>query len=120
MRPGNREALLSVRLQGGLRFLPCPLPTAPSARVAASIPGGGTTGYPIPHRYPSGSGHVSQLVAQHLRQKNAEPLYLTTHILVQAPQHLRIRSGLLNITACNDASLWSTRPLTPVPRPPCC
>src|SRR5262249_42180856 len=69
---GDSESL-SALLPGGIRFLPPPLPAAPSVGLATSLPrGGGLRAYHVPPTQPSGLGRVSRPVARNLRQGNAE------------------------------------------------
>ena len=60
---------LSGPLQVGLRFLPRPLPAAPSARLAAGLPSREGDGLTTLHRRnPRGLGPASTPVARHLRR----------------------------------------------------
>src|SRR3954470_3027258 len=81
--------LLSDPLQAGLRFLPRPLPTAPSARLAAGLPSREGDGLTTLHRRtPRGLGPALTPVALHLRRMSLQHPDLATHLLVQASQHL--------------------------------
>ena len=80
---------LSGPLQAGLRFLPHPVPAAPSARLAARFPL--REGYGLTTFRPwnaGGLGRASAPVARHLRRTSSERPDLATHLLVQACQHL--------------------------------
>ena len=86
MSPGQP---LSGPLQAGLRFLPRPLPAAPSARLAARLPSREDYGLTTLHRRnPRGLGPASTPVARHLRRMSLEHPDLATYLLVQAYQHL--------------------------------
>ncbi len=80
---------LSGPLQAGLRFLPHPLPAAPSARLAAGLPSRENDGLTTLHRRnPRGLGPASTPVAHHLRRMSLKHPVLAAHRLVQACQHL--------------------------------
>ena len=108
---------LSGPLQVGLRFLPRPLPAAPSVRLAARLPSREDYGLTTLHRGNlRGLGPASTPVARHLRRMSSEHPDLATYLLVQACQHLWL--------VCNhDAyggSPGLTIPRAPGPRPPWC
>src|SRR5262245_16741897 len=114
---------LSVPLQGGIRFLPRPLPAAPSARLAVRFPStplgygaGRTTGLPRSADVPEWLGRISTPVARHLRRGSSGPPDLATYLLVQAVQQLAL---VLCNDAC-DALPGLAMPLDPGSRPPCC
>ena len=88
---------LSAPLQNGIRFLPPPLPAAPSARLAARVPwaplvcgAGRTTGLPRSADVPEWLGRISTPVARHLRRGSSGPPDLATYLLVQACQQLAL------------------------------
>ena len=109
---------LSVPLQHGIRFLPPPLPAAPSARLAVRFPrfleAGRTTGLPRSADVPEWIGRISTPVAQHLRRRSSRPPDLATYLLVQAVQQLAL---VLCDDAC-DALPGLAIPLDPGSRPP--
>jgi hypothetical protein len=71
---------LSGLLQVGIRFLPPPLPAAPSVGLAACLSQGGRLrAYHVPPTQPSGLGRASGPVARRLRPGNAEPRHLATY-----------------------------------------
>src|SRR3954469_2867991 len=72
--------LLSGPLQAGLRFLPRPLPAAPSAHLTAGLPspeGGGLS--TLHRRNPRGLGPALTPVALHLRRGTLQPPDLATY-----------------------------------------
>src|SRR5205085_5686561 len=72
--------LLSGPLQAGLRFLPRPLPAAPSARLAAGLPSREDDGLTTLHRKnPRGLGPALTPVARHLRRGTLQPPDLATY-----------------------------------------
>lgn len=86
---------------------------------------GGLRAYHVPLTSPSGLGRVSRPVAQHLRQRTAEPLHLATYLLVQAYQQLqgplqRDHTWLVEHHGPFDTSPGLTLPLLPSSRPRCC
>src|SRR5208337_5522046 len=94
---------LSAPLQVGIRFLPPPLPAAPSARLAVRFPStplaygaGETTGLPRSADVPEWLGRISTPVARHLRRRSSGPPDLATYLLVQAVQQLAL-------VLCDDA-----------------
>jgi len=73
---------LSAPLQSGIRFLPPPLPAAPTAHLAVRFPEkppGRQRAYHVPPMYQSGLGRVSTPVIEHLRGRSSEPPNLTTY-----------------------------------------
>jgi hypothetical protein len=77
---------LSGPLQVGLRFLPHPLPAAPSVGLAASLPRrGGLRAYHVPQTEPRGLGRASGPVALGLR---------ATERCAVAPGHVPFGSSL--------------------------
>ncbi len=108
---------LSSPLQAGLRFLPPPLPAAPSVDLTTSLPRGEGYGLTTLRRWHArGLGSASTPVARHLRGLSSEQPTLATYLLVQACQHL-------GLVLCDDAGGGSpglTVPRTPGPRPPWC
>ena len=107
---------LSARLPGGLRFLPPPLPPAPSAGLAAGFPGGEATGWPR-------SADVPAWVRPRLDAGGTTSAPgefgapgLATYLLVQACQHLWL---VLGDDACSG-SPGLTIPRAPGPQPPWC
>ena len=114
---------LSAPLRHGLRFLPPPLPAAPSARLAARVPSaplvcgaGRTTGLPRSADVPEWPGRISKSVAHHLRRRSSGFPDLATYLLVQACQQLAL---VLCDDAC-DALPGLAMPLDPGSRPPGC
>src|SRR3954471_20059005 len=72
--------LPSGPLQAGLRFLPRPLPAAPSARLAAGLPSREDDGLTTLHRRnPRGLGPAFTPVALHLRRGTLQPPDLATY-----------------------------------------
>src|SRR4051794_41661557 len=72
--------LLSGPLQAGLRFLPRPLPAAPSAHLAAGLPSREDDGLTTLHRRnPRGLGPAFTPVAPHLRRGTLQPPDLATY-----------------------------------------
>src|SRR3954470_12628666 len=72
--------LLSGPLQAGLRFLPRPLPAAPSARLAAGLPSREDDGLTTLHRRnPRGLGPAFTPVAIHLRRMSLQHPDLATY-----------------------------------------
>src|SRR5262249_48738036 len=114
---------LSAPLQGGNRFLPPPLPAAPSARLAARFPStplvygaGRTTGLPRWADVLDWLGRISTPVARRLRRGSPGAPDLATYLLAQAV-------GQLALVLCNDACdalPGLAMPLDPCSRPPCC
>jgi hypothetical protein len=108
---------LSGPLQAGLRFLPHPLPAAPSARLAAGLPSRENDGLTTLHRRnPRGLGPASTPVAHHLRRMSLKHPVLATHRLVQACQHL----WLVIINDAYGGSPGLAVPRAPGPQPPRC
>jgi hypothetical protein len=108
---------LSGPLQAGIRFLPRPLPAAPSVRLAAGLPSREGDGLTTLHRRnPRGLGPASTPVAQHLRRMSLKHPDLATYLLVQAYQHLWL--VLINDANCGSPGL--AIPRAPGPRPPRC
>ena len=106
-----------ARLQAGLRFLPRPLPAAPSARLAARLPSREDYGLTTLHRRnPRGLGPASTPVALHLRRVTLQHPDLATYLLVQACQHL----WLVSVHDACGGSPGLTVPRAPGPRPPWC
>jgi hypothetical protein len=71
---------LSGPLQAGLRFLPRPLPAAPSAHLAAGLPSREDDGLTTLHRRnPRGLGPAFTPVALHLRRGTLQPPDLATY-----------------------------------------
>ena len=71
---------LSGPLQAGLRFLPRPLPAAPSARLTAGLPSREDDGLTTLHREnPRGLGPALTPVALHLRRGTLQPPDLATY-----------------------------------------
>ena len=71
---------LSDRLRAGLRFLPRPLPAAPSARLAAGLPSREGDGLTTLHRRnPRGLGPALTSVALHLRRMSLQHPDLATY-----------------------------------------
>ena len=71
---------LSDRLRAGLRFLPRPLPAAPSARLAAGLPSREGDGLTTLHRRnPRGLGPALTPVALHLRRMSLQHPDLATY-----------------------------------------
>jgi hypothetical protein len=71
---------LSDPLRAGLRFLPRPLPAAPSARLAAGLPSREGDGLTTLHRRnPRGLGPAFTPVARHLRRMNLQHPDLATY-----------------------------------------
>ena len=80
---------LSDPLQAGIRLLPHPIPAAPSAHLAMSVPLRGDYGLTTFRRQNKGGlGRASSPVARHLRGVSSEHPVLATYLLVQACQHL--------------------------------
>src|SRR4051794_41364792 len=72
--------LLSGPLQAGLRFLPRPLPAAPSAHLAAGLPSREDDGLTTLHRRnPRGLGPALTPVALHLRRMSLQHPDLATY-----------------------------------------
>jgi len=93
---------LSAPLQRSLRLLPLPLPAAASRTpCGASTPRGRHRAYHVSCTCPHGLGPTYPPVVQRLRQTRWQRLYLTTHLLVQACQHL----SLVNF---HDVYRWFT------------
>src|SRR4051812_31088556 len=85
---------LSGRLQAGVGLLPDPLPAAPWARLAVRFPWREDDGLTTLHRCTKGGeGRSCSPVVRHLRRGMLEPPDLTTHLLVQAYQHLWLVLG---------------------------
>ena len=106
---------LSDPLQAGLRFLPRPLPAAPSAHLAAGLPSREDDGLNTLHRgNPRGLGPASTPVARHLRRMSEQHPDLATYLLVQACQHLWL---VLGYDACGGSPGLAI-PRAPGPRPP--
>jgi hypothetical protein len=106
---------LSAPLQSGLRLLPHPLPTVPSAHLTACFPLRGDNGITsFIWLITGGLGRASGPVAHHPRQGNAEAP-MPGHV----PFWFRPNSifGLSNITAFNGTSPGLTLPRTAGPRP---
>src|SRR3954465_869186 len=75
-----RAQLLSGPLQAGLRFLPRPLPAAPSARLTAGLPSREDDGLTTLHRRnPRGLGPALTPVALHLRRMTLQHPGLATY-----------------------------------------
>src|SRR3954447_1253212 len=71
---------LSGPLQAGLRFLPRPLPAAPSAHLAAGLPSREVDGLTTLHRRnPRGLGPAFTPVARHLRRMTLQHPDLATY-----------------------------------------
>ena len=71
---------LSGPLQAGLRFLPRPLPAAPSARLTAGLPSREVDGLTTLHRRnPRGLGPAFTPVARHLRRMSLQHPDLATY-----------------------------------------
>ena len=108
---------LSGPLQSGLRFLPRPLPAAPSTHLTARLPSREDDGLTTLHRWnPRGLGPTSTPVAHHLHRANCERPHLATHRLVQACQHL----WLVRFNDAYGGSPGLAIPRAPGPRPPWC
>jgi hypothetical protein len=112
---------LSAPLQHGIRFLPPPLPAAPSARLAVRFPStplvygaGETTGLPRSADVPEWIGRICTPVARHLRRRSSGPPDLATYLLVQAVQQL----ALVLCDDAYDALPGLAIPLNPSPQPP--
>src|SRR3954468_9062581 len=72
--------LLSGPLQAGLRFLPRPLPAAPSAHLTVGLPSREDDGLTTLHRRnPRGLGPAFTPVALHLRRGTLQPPDLATY-----------------------------------------
>src|SRR3954468_9929472 len=109
--------LLSDPLQAGLRFLPRPLPAAPSAHLTAGLPRGGDDGLTTLHRRnPRGLGPAFTPVALDLRRMSLQHPDLATYLLVQAYQHL----WLVFVYDARGGSPGLALPRAPGPRPPRC
>jgi hypothetical protein len=108
---------LSGPLQTGFRFLPRPLPAAPSARLAAGLPSREDDGLTTLHRRnPRGLGPALTPVALHLRRMTLQHPDLATYHLVQACQHL----WLVSVYDACSGSPGLAIPRAPGPRPPRC
>jgi hypothetical protein len=108
---------LSGPLPAGHRFLPRPLPAAPSAGLTAGLPAREDDGLTTLHRRnPRGLGPASTPVAHHLRRMSLKHPVLATHRLVQAYQHL----WLVVINDASGGSPGLAIPRAPGPRPPRC
>src|SRR5512138_1008461 len=108
---------LSDPLQAGLRFLPRPLPAAPSAHLAAGLPSREDDGLTTSHRRnPRGLGPALTPVALRLRRGTSQPPDLATYRLVQAYQHL----WLVSVYGACGGSPGLALPRAPGPRPPRC
>src|SRR5215831_4166436 len=71
---------LSGPLQAGLRFLPRPLPAAPSAHLTAGLPSREDDGLTtLPRRNPRGLGPAFTPVARHLRRMSLQHPDLATY-----------------------------------------
>jgi hypothetical protein len=108
---------LSDPLRAGLRFLPRPLPAAPSARLAEGLPSREDDGLTTLHRRnPRGLGPALTPVALHLRRMSLQHPDLATYLLVRAYQHLR----LVFVYDARGGSPGLAVPRAPGPRPPWC
>jgi hypothetical protein len=77
---------LSDPLQAGLRFLPRPLPAAPSAHLTAGLPSREDDGLTTLHRRnPRGLGPALTPVALHLRRMSLQPPDLATYLFGPSP-----------------------------------
>ena len=108
---------LSDPLQAGLRFLPRPLPAAPSARLAAGLPSREDDGLNTLHRENRrGLGPASTPVARHLSPDE---------LGASGPGHVPFGPSLSAPLACPlydayDGSPGLAIPRAPGPRPPRC
>jgi hypothetical protein len=108
---------LSGPLRAGVRFLPRPLPAAPSTRLAAGLPSREDDGLTTLHRRnPRGLGPALTPVALHLRRMSLQHPDLATYLLVQASQHLWL---VFVYDACGGSPGLAV-PRAPGPRPPRC
>ena len=108
---------LSDPLRAGLRFLPRPLPAAPSAHLAAGLPSREDDGLTTLHRRnPRGLGPALAPVAHHLRRMSLQHPDLATYLLVRASQHL----WLVFVYDAYGGSPGLAVPRAPGPRPPRC